>query len=56
MAVRFAERVTTAAGDVDVLLYGELQDQFDDDAIVEITAVIGLVNYLNRFADALGLA
>jgi len=55
VAIRYAERVTTAAGDIDVRLWSELQDQFEDDAIVELTAVIGFINYLNRVADALGL-
>lgn len=55
VAIRYCERVTTAAGDVDVALFSALRDAFDDAAIVEITTVIGLVNYLNRVADALGL-
>ncbi len=55
IAIRYAERVTTAAGDLDERLWSELQDHFADDAIVELTALIGFINYLNRFADALGL-
>jgi alkylhydroperoxidase family enzyme len=55
VAIHYAERVTTAAGDLDAHLWGELQDHFADDAIVTLTALIGFINYLNRFADALGL-
>ncbi len=55
VAIRYAERVTTAAGDIDARLWSDLQEQFADDAIVELTAVIGFINYLNRVADALGL-
>ena len=55
VALRYAEVVTTAAGDIDTRLWMEVQDHFADDAIVELTALIGFINYLNRFADALGL-
>ena len=55
VALRYAEVVTTAAGDIDSRLWTEVQDHFTDDAIVELTALIGFINYLNRFAEALGL-
>ena len=54
-AIRYAEMVTTSATDVDARLWSEMQSHFSDAAIVELTALIGFVNYLNRFADALGL-
>ena len=41
------------ARDVDEELWDDLQTQFDDGEIVEIASVIGLFNFLNRFADAL---
>jgi alkylhydroperoxidase family enzyme len=54
-AIRYAEIVTTAPADLPTALWLTVQDHFDDDAIVELTAVIGFINYLNRFADALAL-
>lgn len=53
VALRFAEIMTTSARDVDEALWDELQSHFDDGEIVELATVIGLFNYLNRFADAL---
>lgn len=53
VALRYAEIVTTSAREVDEELWDELQAHFDDGEIVEITIVIGLFNFFNRFADAL---
>ncbi len=53
VALHYAEIVTTSAQDVDENLWDELQTCFDDGEIVEITTVIGLFNFFNRFADAL---
>jgi len=53
VALRYAEIVTTSAREVDEELWDQLQTQFDDGEIVEITTVIGLFNFFNRFADAL---
>ena len=55
VAIRYAEIVTTSARDVDEALWDELQSYFDDGEIVELTTVIGLFNFFNRFADALKL-
>ncbi len=52
-ALRFAEITTTSARDVDEALWDELQSHFDDGQLVEITSVIGLFNFFNRYADAL---
>lgn len=52
-ALRYAEIVTTSAREVDEELWDELQGHFDDGQLVEITTVIGLFNFFNRFADAL---
>jgi alkylhydroperoxidase family enzyme len=54
-AIHYAEIVTTSARDVDEELWDELQSYFDDGEIVELTTVIGLFNFFNRFADALKL-
>ncbi|GLV58203.1 hypothetical protein KDH_50360 [Dictyobacter sp. S3.2.2.5] len=55
VALRYAEIVTTSARDVDENLWDELQSHFDDGEIVELTTVIGIFNFFNRFADALKL-
>ncbi len=55
-AIRYAEMVTTSPTDIDARLWSEVQAHFSDVAIVELTALIGFINYLNRFADALGLS
>ncbi len=52
-ALRYAEIVTASARDVDEELWYELQTHFDDAQLVEITSVIALFNFFNRFADAL---
>lgn len=53
IALHYAEIVTTSAQDVNEDLWDALQACFDDGEIVELTTVIGLFNFFNRFADAL---
>jgi alkylhydroperoxidase family enzyme len=53
VALRLAEIMTTSARDVDEALWDDVQAFFDDGEIIEITTVIGLFNFFNRFADAL---
>ncbi len=55
VALRYAEIMTTSAQAVDEDLWDQLQAHFDDGELVEITTVIGLFNFFNRFADALKL-
>ena len=52
-ALRFCELMTTDARDVTEEVWAALQDQFSDEEIIELAAVIGLMNDINRFADAL---
>lgn len=52
-ALRFCELMTTDARDVTEDVWAALQDQFSDEEIIELAAVIGLMNDINRFADAL---
>ncbi|MGH2506198.1 MAG: carboxymuconolactone decarboxylase family protein [Ktedonobacteraceae bacterium] len=52
-ALRFAEITTTSARDVHEELWDTLQSYFDDGELVEITSVVGLFNFFNRYADAL---
>jgi alkylhydroperoxidase family enzyme len=55
-ALRFAELMTTDAREVTEDVWSALQGSFDDGEILELAAVIGLMNDLNRFADALKIA
>ncbi|HEY4033347.1 MAG TPA: hypothetical protein VGL94_05215 [Ktedonobacteraceae bacterium] len=55
VALHYAEIMTTSAQAVDEDLWDQLQVHFDDGELVEITTVIGLFNFFNRFADALKL-
>jgi alkylhydroperoxidase family enzyme len=52
-ALRFAEQVTPTRGAADAELFAELAAHWTEPQIVEITAVIALFNYFNRFALAL---
>ncbi len=55
IALRYAELMTTSARDIDEDVWDQLQAEFDDGEIVELTSVIGLFNFFNRYADALKL-
>jgi alkylhydroperoxidase family enzyme len=55
VALRFAERMTSDAGAMGEPDLNGLRAYFDEPQIVELCCVIGLFNYLNRFAEALGL-
>ena len=55
IALPYAEIMTTSARDIDEDVWDELQGHFDDGEIVELTSVIGLFNFFNRYADALKL-
>ncbi|NTV22097.1 MAG: carboxymuconolactone decarboxylase family protein [Candidatus Yonathbacteria bacterium] len=55
IAVRYAEAVTKNALEVPEEIYTELNVHYNDGQIVELTAAIGLFNYINRFNDALGV-
>jgi len=52
-ALRYADAVTQSGHQVTDELYGELARHWDAGQIVEITLVIGLFAYFNRFNDAL---
>jgi alkylhydroperoxidase family enzyme len=52
-AIRFAEMVTPTGSTADDLVYEGLARHWAPEQIVEITAVIALFNYFNRFAEAL---
>lgn len=54
-ALHFADIMTTSARDVDETLWDQLQAQFNDGELVELASVIGLFNFLNRYADAFAI-
>ncbi len=53
VALRFAERMTTASNAVDETLWSDLRKHYDEGEVVELGATIGLFNYFNRFNNAL---
>ena len=53
IAVKYAEKVTEDATKVDDEFFKELKKYYNDAQIVELTSVIGLFNYVNRFNDSL---
>lgn len=54
-ALRFAAQMTTDAGGIGAPGIDTLRQYYDEQQIVELCCVIGLFNYLNRFAEALGM-
>lgn len=55
LALAFARAVTEKAYDIDPDLLAAVKAEFSDEELVELSAVIGLFNYINRFNDALGV-
>jgi len=53
LAIEYAKATTKHAYDIKPELIKKMQDTFTDEEIVEITAVIGTFNFINRFNDAL---
>ena len=52
-ALGYAASVTPTGGRADEACFAELRRHWSAAQIVEITAVAGLFNYFNRFAEAL---
>lgn len=55
VALDFAKAATEKAYDIDHALIEQVKKHFNDTELVELTAVIGLFNYINRFNDALAV-
>jgi alkylhydroperoxidase family enzyme len=53
IALLYAEAMTHDAHRVDAKLFDEMRKHYKDSEIMEITAVVGLTNYWNRFTTAL---
>jgi len=54
-ALKYAEAATQHAYNIDKQVFNEMKENFSDEQIVEITSVIGLFNFINRFNDSLGV-
>ncbi len=53
VALRYAELTTRDAHDVTDAFFNELKGHFSVEEILELTCVIGLTNYWNRFTTSL---
>lgn len=53
VALEYARALTLHPQGIDEGLFGRLRDHYDEGEIVEISAMAGLFNYLNRVNDAL---
>ncbi len=54
-AMKYTQASTCHAYNIDQALFGKMKDTYTDEQIVEITSVIGLFNFINRFNDSLGV-
>jgi AhpD family alkylhydroperoxidase len=55
LAVEYTRAVMTDSNAVDEALYGQLKQAFSDPELVELTFLIGYINMLNLFNNALGV-
>lgn len=55
LALRFAEKMTRDSNGVGAADFEGLRAHWSEPQIVEMACVVGIFNYLNRFANALGL-
>ena len=53
LAIDYAKAVNSAAYKIDDALMKQMKENFTDQQIVEITSVVGLFSFINRFNDAL---
>jgi alkylhydroperoxidase family enzyme len=53
VALLYAERMTRDAHRVTAEVFAEMKEHYSDSEILEITCVVGLANYWNRFTTAL---
>jgi len=55
VAIEYAEAATEHAYNIDKDVFNRMKEKFTDEQIVEITSVVGLFNFINRFNDSLGV-
>jgi len=54
-ALEYAKLATEHAYNIDPAVFAEVKKHFSDEQIVELSSVIGLFNFINRFNDSLGV-
>ncbi len=54
-AMEYAAASTEHAYNIDQELFSRVKQYFSDKEIVELTSVVGLFNFINRFNDSLGV-
>lgn len=55
VAMAYASAASEHAYNIDKDVFTKMKKHFTDDQIVEITSVVGLFNFINRFNDSLGV-
>lgn len=55
IALKYAIASTTHAYNIDKTIMDEIKKYYSDEEIVEISSVVGLFNFINRFNDSLGV-
>ncbi len=55
VALEYAEAVTLRSGEIEQELMERVKQHFDDDAVVELTALIAFQNMSSKFNSALGV-
>lgn len=55
VALDYAEAITLSGREVDDALMARVKTQFDDDAVIELTALIGFQNLSSKFNTALAV-
>jgi len=55
LCIEYAKQVTECAYKMNPKTIAKAKESFNDAELVELTAVIGLFNYINKFNDALGV-
>ncbi len=55
VALEYASAATEHAYNIKPETFQRMKELFSDDQIVEITSVVGLFNFINRFNDSLGV-
>lgn len=55
IAMKYTQASTCHAYNIEKKVFDGMKENFTDEQIVEITSVIGLFNFINRFNDSLGV-
>ena len=55
IAVEYAKAASSHAYNIDPLIIKKMKVHYNDSQIVELSSVVGLFNFINRFNDSLGV-